>query len=148
MSRRAISLTEAPWSGLQDFNRDWDIAREIEDRQAGETASFTGRVRVLAQSGQLRWIEEGTLRNAAGSFAGTRCYLWRAHEQRQGALALHFEDGRFFHTILPAMTPSDTHDCPPDTYRVAYDFSDWPRWQATWHVTGPRKDYTMVSRYA
>lgn len=142
-----ISLTDARWSGLADFARDWQIDREIEDRKAGETTTFQGTVRVIPEPDQLRWIEEGTLTNSAGSFAGSRTYLWRADPLSHG-ISLHFEDGRFFHTIHPVPKPSDAHDCPPDTYQVAYDFSDWPRWQANWTVTGPRKDYTMLSRYA
>jgi hypothetical protein len=30
---------------------------------------------------------------------------------------------------------------------VRYDFRDWPRWQAEWRVTGPRKDYGIVTRF-
>ena len=43
--------------------------------------------------------------------------------------------------------PPPAHDCPPDSYRVRYDFRAWPRWQAEWRVTGPRKDYGIVSRF-
>jgi hypothetical protein len=60
-----------------------------------------------------------------------------------------FADGRPFHAFDPgAARPEAAHDCPPDLYRVRYDFSDWPDWQAAWEVRGPRKDYRMVSRYA
>jgi len=43
--------------------------------------------------------------------------------------------------------PAAEHDCPPDHYRVRYDFRSWPRWQADWRVRGPRKDYTLGSAY-
>jgi hypothetical protein len=59
-----------------------------------------------------------------------------------------FADGRFFHRFdAEDPAPAAAHDCPPDLYRVRYDFRPWPRWQAEWRVTGPRKDYAMVSRY-
>ena len=76
----------------------------------------------------------------------TRRYLWRAGGA--GAIDVLFEDGRFFHSFDPdAPTPAAPHDCPPDTYRVRYDFTGWPEWQAEWRVTGPDKDYTMLSRF-
>ena len=73
-----------------------------------------------------------------------RVYLWRDAEP--GAVAVTFDDGRPFHQF--DLTGGEArHACPPDTYRVRYDFSEWPVWTARWRVTGPRKDYLMTSRY-
>ena len=43
--------------------------------------------------------------------------------RRGGAIEVCFGDGRFFHRFLPEdQTAGDVHLCPPDTYRVRYDF--------------------------
>ena len=63
-------------------------------------------------------------------------------------IAVFFADGRAFHRFVPAAdTVEADHWCDPDTYKVRYDFSRWPVWQAEWRVTGPRKDYVMQSVY-
>ena len=73
----------------------------------------------------------------------SRRYLWR--DGGSGTIDVHFADGRFFHRFdAEDPAPASSHDCPPDLYRVRYDFRAWPRWQAEWRVTGPRKDYAMA----
>ena len=44
-------------------------------------------------------------------------------------------------------TAGSDHPCGADLYRVEYDFSRWPEWSAVWDVSGPRKNYTMESRF-
>lgn len=62
---------------------------------------------------------------------------------------MFFDDGRPFHRFcLAQKAEGSDHPCGDDLYRVAYDFSDWPHWQAVWTVVGPRKDYTSTTRYA
>ena len=57
----------------------------------------------------------------------TRDYLWR--DGGAGTIEVRFGDGRFFHRFLAdEPEPAAEHDCPPDRYRVRYDFSRWPRW--------------------
>lgn len=137
--RRAIERLE-----LGDFAGGWSLTREIVDRRAGQ-GRFVGSAVFSPSSRGLDYCETGTLTLAAGgSFAATRRYHW----QSEGAeIAVYFEDGRFFHRFAPSGSAAATHFCDPDDYGVAYDFSDWPRWQSRWTVVGPRKDYTMVSRY-
>ena len=59
---------------------------------------------------------------------------------------MRFVDERAFHRFSPD-APQASHFCAPDTYRVAYDFTQWPLWQARWQVKGPRKDYEMIACY-
>jgi len=73
-----------------------------------------------------------------------RRYLWGPGDA--GCIEVTFEDGRAFHRIDPAV-PKARHDCAPDIYEVTYDFTDWPRWQSRWTVTGPNKAYVMTSDY-
>lgn len=93
-----------------------------------------------------RYDETGTM-DLAGSppLRATRSYLWSA---MPGAIAVSFTDGRDFHRIaLDGATADAQHWCDPDDYRVAYDFTAWPRWTSDWRVTGPRKEYRMVTTY-
>ena len=76
-----------------------------------------------------------------------RRYRWR--DGGAGTIDVLFDDGRFFHRFdAEDPAPGASHACAPDLYRVRYDFRRWPRWQAEWWVSGPRKDYRMVSAYS
>jgi len=70
-----------------------------------------------------------------------RRYRWDAD------LSVYFEDGRFFHKVPPSGGETG-HWCDPDQYDVVYDFGTWPRWQVSWQVLGPRKNYEMISDYS
>ena len=126
----------------------WRLDRQIADRVGGGSGHLTGRAEFAPGTGpeELVYLEEGTLRLGSGpALRATRRYLWR----REGALvAVDFGDGRPFHRFdAAAALPAARHDCAPDLYRVTYDFSAWPCWRSHWAVTGPRKDYTMISDY-
>lgn len=122
----------------------WRLERDIVHAD-GTGARFEGECLFTRTGPRLLQEETGTLVTSTGRFAGSRRYVWSADE---GRLVLHFEDMRPFHDIsLGTPRPTARHDCPPDVYRVAYDFSRWPDWQATWRVTGPRKAYVMESTY-
>ena len=122
----------------------WRIAREIEDRR-GPDGRFEGRA-IISEVAPGEWLyhETGRLSFGAGQgFDAERRYLWRP----AGAMIdVFFDDGRPFHRIDLA-GGADRHHCAPDIYDVRYDFRDWPFWEAVWHVSGPRKDYVMRSRY-
>ena len=93
----------------------------------------------LTETGQLKLPEQP-------SFTASRSYLWQPEGK---AIAVSFDDGRPFHRInLPESRPEATHDCPPDLYHVAYDFTDPSLWCSIWRVRGPRKDYVMMSEYS
>ena len=129
---------------LAAFEGTWQLQRRIEDRRAGQTGHFTGHARFDRDGEGLHYREEGVLHlPGAQPMAATREYLWRAEGD---SIVIDFPDGRAFHRIGPQQS-GDTHWCDPDTYRVAYDFTAWPRWTAVWTVSGPRKDYTMTSAF-
>ncbi len=131
---------------LADFAGLWTVTREIEDRRAGRPGSFTGLARLTPAGDGLAYAEEGRLRLGTGpAVAASRRHLWR---RADAAIEVLFEDGRPFHRFDPTEgAPSAVHDCPPDAYRVRYDFTSWPLWRTEWRVAGPRKDYVMVSAY-
>ncbi|MGC9369873.1 MAG: DUF6314 family protein [Paracoccaceae bacterium] len=141
-----MQQAEGARPALADFEGRWRLEREIDDAKAGQTVRFSGEAVFRADAEGLA-VEEAGEMTLPGQppMRAARCYLWRA----QGAdIAVFFEDGRPFHLIGPGARPGAEHDCPPDLYRVRYDFRRWPEWRAEWRVRGPRKDYVMRSRYA
>lgn len=130
---------------LWDFEGVWQLVRRIEDRAAGRSGGFEGRARLTRDGGDLRYHEEGCLSlPGADPMRAERRYVWSPDGQ---GIAVRFEDGRAFHWFSLTDGPEARHACDPDTYLVRYDFASWPVWRTTWTVTGPRKDYTMVSDY-
>lgn len=132
---------------LRDFIGVWRLDRRIEDRLTGQGGQFRGTARFDGDDKRLAYLEQGVLTlGTAAPMQAERRYVWTAAPN--GGIDVWFEDGRPFHTIdTTTTTPTASHDCAPDRYDVAYDFSDWPRWTATWTVLGPRKDYSMMSSY-
>lgn len=132
---------------LEAFEGAWEVERDIADARAGESGRFVGVARFAPEAGGLRYREAGRLTLGDGpGFEATREYLWR--DGADGAIDVWFGDGRFFHSFRPGdPSPAATHDCPPDVYEARYDFAGWPCWQVEWRVSGPRKDYAMVSRF-
>jgi hypothetical protein len=125
----------------------WQIERDIDDRRAGRGGRFAGEGAFTPDADGLAYAEAGTLTLiGAPPMTATRRYRWR--EAGAGFIEVRFEDGRLFHRFdAEEAAPAAEHDCPPDRYRVRYDFSRWPQWQAEWRVSGPRKDYLALSRY-
>ena len=130
---------------LADFCGRWCLVRRITDQLLGMEGRFEGEAWFEpTDDGAYFYREAGQLRFGTGvPFVATRRYLWRSEA---GRFVVYYEDGRPFHSFDPA-EPAARHICTPDDYRVRYDFARWPDWQAEWTVSGPRKDYTMVSRY-
>lgn len=130
---------------LSDFLGTWRVERSIEDR-LGPPGRFEGLARLLPEGDGLRYREEGRLTLGDGpAMAAHRDYLWRGAGDR---IEVAFADGRPFHAFLPAgRAPGTDHPCGRDLYRVTYDLTAWPRWTAEWTVTGPAKDYRMLSAY-
>ena len=108
----------------------------------GTRARFRGEAAWTPDGVALRCLEDGVLEQGGQRFAARRETLWRAGPE---GIAVAFPDGTPFHRIEagPAI-----HDCPPDTYRLAYDWSGRGFWSVRWRVTGPRKDYRAITRYA
>lgn len=130
---------------LADLAGKWWLNRVIEDARAGETGQLTGTASFADQGEYWLYAETGTLvLPGREPLAASREY--RFFDNPDGA-EVCFADGRPFHAIRWDQ-PEAVHECPPDLYRVRYDFTGFPRWQAVWQVTGPRKDYIMTSTYS
>ena len=129
-----------------DFAGTWQMHRRISN-PAGQDATLAGQARIVPTDGGLTYEEAGLLRMVGGAaHQASRRYLWR---QAGAMIAVSFADGRAFHAFDPAdPQPTARHDCAPDLYLVRYDFAGWPVWRSEWRVTGPRKNYRMVSDFA
>ena len=125
---------------LQDFVGSWRVLRDIAHAD-GTHAVFEGHATFAPETDGLDYAETGLLRIAGGpALSAAQRYRWDAD------LNVYFEDGRFFHTVPPR--GGDTaHWCDPDQYDGRYAFEEWPRFTVQWRVVGPRKDYTMTTRY-
>jgi len=135
-------MTGAP--RLEDFAGDWRLDRQIANRR-GPGGRFEGAARFSPVAAGLIYREEGLLLiGDAAPMRATRGYLWRAEA---GRIVVDHESGAAFHAFDPAR-PEAVHECPPDRYCVAYDFSAWPDWRAIWTVSGPAKDYRLVGHYS
>ena len=131
-------------ASLWAFEGRWHLSRVIRHGD-GREDRFEGEA-VFTRSGpRLVLDEKGQLRVGPQVLEAEQRYIWQASD---GRIDVHFSDLRPFHSIpLKDPTPRTVHLCDPDRYEVAYDFTAWPRWSATWTVEGPRKDYVMVSNY-
>jgi len=126
---------------LDDFAGVWALSRVIE-QESLPPGRFEGTAIWTPHREGLAYIEDGTLTISGQTpMAATRRYLWKPD------LSVWFDDGRYFHSV-PARGGETDHWCDPDDYRVQYDFGDWPAFVVTWRVQGPRKSYTMISRYS
>ncbi|WP_037309981.1 DUF6314 family protein [Ruegeria halocynthiae] len=132
---------------LADFEGRWSLRRTIRDAHAGRVVQADGEAQLHRAKDGLIYDEQVTLRIPdQPAMKGTRRYIWR---DGGDFVAVHFEDGKYFHALkLGLPQASDHHDCPPDSYDAAYDFSGWPRWSVRWTVAGPRKSYEMDTEYA
>lgn len=125
---------------LADFLGDWIIERDIQ-HQGGADARFEGKATWSPQSDALIYRESGWLSlPGQAPVAAHQRHIWQAD------LVVSFADGRFFHQV-PCAGGATSHWCAPDQYDGVYDFTSWPEFRVTWHVTGPRKAYRMQSRF-
>lgn len=131
-------------ASLDDFIGTWRLNRQI-SQPNGESFSFSGQATFTWRINQVVYQESGKMRAPNGQvLEADRVYVWQPAPGNR--IDVLFDDQRFFHTFC-AREPHAEHLCGDDHYVVDYEFAQWPQWQSTWRVTGPRKDYTMVSCY-
>ncbi|UWQ17162.1 DUF6314 family protein [Jannaschia sp. M317] len=128
---------------LADLAGDWRVLRAIRHAD-GTRVRFEGRAVWTAEGDRWRSLETGRLRQGDVTFEARRETIWQA---QAAGIDVRFGDGRFFHHIAAGSQVRAHHDCPPDDYRLMYDFRLWPHWSVRWRVTGPRKDYRALTRY-
>jgi len=131
---------------LMDFCGSWRLGREIIDLKTGTRGHMDGMATFEPDSSSLRYFEVGRLVLAGQpELQASRRYWW---QPRSDGVDICFDNGQFFHRLdITQHITTAKHVCAADTYNASYDFSEWPAWSATWHVSGPRKLYSMTSRY-
>lgn len=133
-------------SRLKDLEGVWLLDRQIQHAD-GAVFEFSGHASFVWQGNELKQTEEGMLRAANGSseMKATRSYIWVESDRGIDVL---FEDRRFFHSFrFDTVAAEAGHFCDPDQYDVSYDFSNADDWRSVWRVSGPKKSYTMTSRF-
>ena len=134
--------------GQQAFAGRWAVGRVMTDLGGGPDGRFTGTALFESRGPScLTYLEEGQLvLGEVPPMAASRRYIWTFSARR---VAVSFGDGRPFHSFqLGVSGAGSDHLCGEDLYRVSYDFEAWPVWSVQWHVTGPRKNYAMLTHYA
>ncbi len=123
----------------------WRIERRLEDIANSLNGRFSGRARLWPSLDGLSYHEEGDmLLGDAPALRAERKYFWQI--QVRDRVDVYFEDGMFFHAFSTnRKTWQAEHICTPDHYVVDYEFLTNSRWQTIWHVSGPRKNYRMLS---
>ena len=139
----SVSANNQPL-GLSDFAGAWQLYKHIQQKD-GAVFVFEGQAEFTYADSYLHYHESGMVSAPDGrTLQAARSYKWRQLDN--GHIEVLFDDNRFFHTFSLA-APVAEHLCGADHYVVDYGFSGWPEWTSTWQVTGPRKDYTMFSRF-
>ncbi|MEM8536805.1 MAG: DUF6314 family protein [Pseudomonadota bacterium] len=129
-----------------DFAGEWRMSRQIDDLRIGESGALYGTVSFTHDGDTLRYEEKGTLVFAsAAPIKAQRAYIWRFAGKH---VEVAYANGAPFHSFpLVAEAAATPHLCGDDTYNGVYAFADFPQWQLTWNVTGPRKNYRTVTTF-
>jgi hypothetical protein len=124
----------------------WGLSRRIIDRRAGIIGRLSGTAQFQPDQTWLSYEESGHLRYGGHSGMASQSYRWGILDN--GQIDVCFKDGRLFHRLdLSEGMAMVDHQCAADHYRGFYRLLSEDRWVASWHVTGPRKDLTLVSLY-
>ncbi len=122
----------------------WRITRSISDG-----SHLEGTAEFIPQGTHLHYTESGTLHLPDGTeLHAERSYIFAP---RDGGFAVYFDEKpmRLFHEIMldDHGRGAAEHMCGDDLYRSIYTFHDHGGFTISHHVTGPKKEYEMVTEY-
>ncbi|KAA9159647.1 hypothetical protein FPZ12_019985 [Amycolatopsis acidicola] len=125
---------------------EWRLRREMPGlaRMSG-----TARFREL-EPGVLHYREDGHLTLDDGQVLEVyREYHYRLEDQQIRICFAEPGPPRTLHVLRPGSTgsASDVHLCGPDTYTGHYEFTGEDTFTVRMRVTGPHKDYSILSGY-
>jgi hypothetical protein len=126
----------------------WRISRTVRDARSGQDGGFEGRALFAPlPDGGLLLTESGTMR--LGGYAGPAEQTYRyAFADGPGRAQVFRHDGTPFHELdLTAGSADAVHHCGADIYRGSFRVERHDEWITEWSVSGPRKDYHMVTRH-
>lgn len=125
----------------------WRLNRTLIDRRAGVQAQFAGQAQITRDGGAFIYDESGAWVDAPwGALAGKRRDRWDIGDE----VRVYFDHGGFFHAFTPVIRGQVAvhHLCGRDDYAGRYDFALPDQWKLEWTVTGPAKNYRMITRYS
>jgi hypothetical protein len=122
----------------------WQMMRIIENVTEGVIGEFWGEARFEDRpEGGLHCREGGVLRFRGADYIAERDSIWMF--PGEGRIEVRYADGRPFHAFV-IDDPEAVQHCGDDRYSVSYSFGE-DSWLSRWEVVGPRKDYSMTTRY-
>jgi hypothetical protein len=126
----------------------WRISRTVRDSRSGQGGGFDGTaIFAPLPDGGLLLTESGTMR--LGGYTGPAEQAYRYHfPDGPGRAEVFRHDGTPFHVLdLAAGSAEAVHHCGADLYQGTFRVLGHDEWIVEWAVSGPRKDYHMVTRH-
>lgn len=138
-----------PVADLKEFlSGSWSLDRLVIDHARTTIGRFRGEATFSPSGPDLLYEETGTL--IFGEHRGQAGQTYRFDfPEGDGRARVRFRDGRPFHDLdLSTGQDRPCHPCPPDTYDGTFLALGPAAWRTEWKVTGPRKDYDLVTTYS
>ena len=136
-----------PINHLQHYLDDsWKFRRQITHHQTQQLAHVEGTTSwqlLPAPPAQPRhlYLERGVLQ--IGDYTGAMTQTYQYVFRTLTSADIYFKDGRFFYTLDLTTGQCEFHHlCGEDTYQGQVEVMSKTEYRQTWHVSGPRKDYT------
>jgi hypothetical protein len=125
----------------------WNVDRLVIDHARTTTGRLRGKATFRPSGLDLLYEERGTL--VFGEHCGQAEQTCRYDfPEGDGRALVRFREGRPFHELdLSTGQDRARHDCPPDIYDGVFLALGPDAWRTEWKVTGPRKDYDLVTTY-
>jgi len=138
-----------PVPDLREFlSGSWSLDRLVTDHARTTIGRFRGKATFRLSGPDLLYEETGTL--IFGEHRGQAGQTYRYDfPDGDGRALVRFRDGRPFHDLdLSTGHDRPRHACPPDIYDGVFLALGPAAWRTEWKVTGPRKDYDLVTAYS
>jgi hypothetical protein len=147
---RPVSPDVPQWSvpDLKEYlSGSWSVDRLVIDHLQMMIGQLQGEATFRPSGLGLVYEERGTLMIGEHRGQAEQTYLYDFTEGDARAL-VRFRDGRPFHDLdLSTGHDCPFHLCPPDRYAGVILALGPTSWRTEWKVTGPRKDYDLVTTY-
>ena len=126
----------------------WRIVRTVKDARGGQDGGFDGTaVFAPLPDGGLLLTESGTMRLGGYTGPAEQTYRYAFPDGPGRAEVFRHVGTPFHHLDLAAGTAEAVHHCGTDLYRGTFRVLGSDEWVVEWVVSGPRKDYHMVTRH-
>ena len=126
----------------------WKVQRLIVDRACALNGRLDGHATFTPSSVDgLLYKERGHLVFGEHQGPAEQSYVYDFPES-EGRALVRFRDGRPFHDLdLSAGLQRVQHACDPDRYDGLFLAVGATEWWSMWKVSGPRKDYDLMTIY-